>query len=387
MSYISYRWYFPIVPAGMTTQPSLKVSTQNTASAPLLVHPRIVLLLPLSGIFQREGGMLRDGIALAHKELLAQGTELELTVLDSAQGSEEAVRMSRELISNPDILFVVAHLPTAVLSQVISDYQRAGLPLLIPANSHESLSAHPWALTLTSSDQSEGENAAKLAGLWDENNPAVVIHDPGQYGRILAEGFKMRCSQDSLPVRSVACRKDDPDFEAILSQVVVWNPSVVWLAGPPPWGAAIAKALVEKHFPGRLLAPHSYGRMISDDLFGEISSRLHFVWPTLLMQTPGDPEELSLQEFRKSFLRQFLREPDSFAILGYDAMRCAGAILRQGPVSRTELREHFLSYNSPGRTYQGLGGPFYFDSTGHVQRNLCLVTYRQGKLTVTQSAR
>lgn len=375
LTFVSGRWLF------RSSMPQSPVETQETkqesAREQGVAHPRIGVILPLSGAFQREGEMLRAGISQAWKEMQAEGAQAELVALDGGKEASEAVRVARELVSSPDIVLVVAHLPTAVLSELIPIFEEAKVPLLVPANSHESLTHHRWIIPFVSCDHVEGICAASLAARWARDGGATVIHESGPYGLILAAGFKDGAQKERFAVKTVACDIDDPSMSSLVEQALQGSPPVIWLAGSPVWGAKIVGALMAMGFKGRLLAPQSYGRMIPDDLFGDFASRLSILWQV----TATDSETNGMPDFRKNFLQSFLREPDWMAVLGYDAMRCAGKALQDGQITRVKAVEHFLHYNSPSQAFQGVGGALYFDAKGLLQRPFHLAAYRHGKLT------
>ena len=354
----------------------IQPSGRGPAPEPVIARPRMGVILPLSGAFQRESEMLRDGIGLAWKEIQAEVAQGELVVQDAGKDASEAVRIAREFASTPDTILVVAHLPAAVLSEIIPVFEEAKVPLLVVANSHESLINHRWVIPFVSSDHTEGVCAAGLAAQWARDGGAAVIHDPGPYGMILSAGFKEGAENERFAVKTFACKADDPSMEALVERALQGDPPVIWLAGSPVWGAGIIDVIMAKDFKGRLLVPQSYGRMAPDDLFGRYADRLNILWQVAVT----DSGKSGMQDFRNSFLQSFLREPDWMAVLGYDAMRCAGKVLQGGELTRKRVWEHFLNYNSREKAFHGVGGEFYFDAKGYIQRPFQLVVHRHGKL-------
>jgi ABC-type branched-subunit amino acid transport system substrate-binding protein len=154
------------------------------------------------------------------------------------------------------------------------------------------------------------------------------------------------------------------------------DPSVIWLAGAPVWGAGVATALVEKGFKGRLIAPQSYGDIFLEDLFGKVLDRLYILTP---FGVPGG-RETALEDFSKVFRERFWREPDRLAVAGYDAVQWVGKALQEAPLSRKSIRDYFLGYDSPQHLFRGIGGDIFFDANGCAQRSLHVAVCRQGKL-------
>lgn len=346
------------------------------ASEPAISHPRIGVILPLSGDFKSEGEMIRDGIGLAKSRMDADGVKVEVDIKDGGGEAAEAIRMAREFAANPDTLLVVAHLPVSVLSPLISDYERAKLPLLVVSNSHESLLNHPFIIPFIPSDHREGARAAELASKWAGKGGATVIQDTGSYGMILSSGFNEGAQKAGFSVTTLGCAASDPSIDGLIDQIIEANPAVIWLAGPPSWGAGIVRAIADRGFKGHLMVPQSYGRMIPDGLFGEYAERLTILWPVESVESDRN----GMPGFKNDFLRSFMREPDCMAVLGYDIMGWIEKALQSGPPSRKGVRERLLGSGSKGQPLTGVGGSFYFDEKGRIERPFHLVVYRGGKL-------
>jgi branched-chain amino acid transport system substrate-binding protein len=296
-------------------------------------------------------------------------------VQDGAE-SAEAVRAMRELATDPDIAFVIAHVPASVLLTVIPVYEENKVPLLIPANSHQGLIDHQWTFPLIPSDYDEGAAAAAIAAGWGAIGPLGVIHDPGPYGILLSSAFKEKAGKAGLPVKAVPCSAADTLVNSIVADLLKTGPSMIWLAGPPGWGSEILAAVVGAGYTGKILAPQTYGRVALDDLFGVYADRLGILWPWGRQGT----DDGVAATFRTNFLQSFLQEPEWTALIGYDAVRCLGKVLESGPVTRSQIRDHLRGYNSSDHAWRGLSGAFYFDGRGHVQRSFRIVTWSHGRL-------
>lgn len=339
-------------------------------------QPRIGLLIPLSGPFGQEGKMFQLGIELAWEELQDQGVKAELVVRDTGRDFSEAAQMANRMTCDPNMLLVIAHLPTTVVNEVMPSYEKAKLLMLDPAGSHQNLVGRSWLLPLVSSDREEAAWAARIVHKWTADKSAAVLYDDDPYANVLYQGFETEAEKIKLNVLPFACQEKDSSIEEVTSKLLKENPAAIWLAGTPTWGTKVVKALLQKQYKGRFLAPQSYGDPFLENLFGKYPENFFILRPGLVT----DQGNGAMQDFCKTFRSNYWRDPSWLSVLGYDTMRWVGKALQQGPLSRMAVRDHFLQYNSPKHAFQGLGGPVFFDENRQVQRPFHVAVYRNGRL-------
>lgn len=338
---------------------------------------RVVLLAPLSGVFAEEGEMFRNGTELAWDELKKQGVGAELVVHDGAGDAAELVDFVRKQAEDPATILIVGHEPVETLSAILPICSSHELPVVVPANSHQSLVGQPWVIPLVSSDASEGGFAAALAGRWAGGKAVAALYEPGTYGEILLGGFREEAEKDGLKFHEAACPADDATaLEMALVSVLAKEPSVIWLAGAPTWGARVVDLLADKGFRGRLLAPPCYADVYVEDLFGKALDSLYVLRPF----SPPRTEAAEAGRFAASFRERFWKEPDQNAVAACDAFQWIGEAFRNGQLTRRSMRDYFALYDSPERAHAGIGGAVFFDSEGRTQRIMRVAAYREGRL-------
>lgn len=372
MACISYLLFDSFGSGAPAENPELSEKTNLDRT---IDDPRVVLLTQLSGPFEKEGKMLRLGVEMAWKELDQRGAPGELTVLDAGHETPMITESVRALTRDPDVVAIVAHLPVKTVMQIAPILEKRKVLMIVPASSHQQLTQHPWVLPLVCLDSEEGAYAAIVAKTWAKDKPAAVVHSTSTYGELLYEGFMSKAQDINLDVAEFTSNTDGLSVQDAVEKVFQSDPAVIWMAGSPFWGVNIISALAEKGYEGKLLVPRSYGEMLIEDLLGEYLNQLYVLRPALVT----DKNNTALQEFTNRFRELYWREPKWLAVLGYDAMKWIGEVLRKGPISRTTFRDYFLQYDSPMNAYQGLAGPVYFDSNGHTQRPLQVTVYRNGR--------
>jgi len=345
-----------------------------------ITDPSIGVLLPLSGPFQKDAEMLRDGIELAWKKLQQKGVRGQLVVRDAGRTSRDTLRLAEEMVRNPDLVAIIAHLPTATLVEVAPFLESENMLAILPANSHQQLAQYESLLPLVCLDEDEGAYAATVAKSWTGKSTAAVVHDSSTYGELLYEPFLQKAQEVQLATAEFATDADEFSLDSTIDQILEVKPPVIWLAGSPFWGVKIISALEENGYDGRFLAPRSYGGLLIEDLLGDYLDRLYVMRSTLV----NDEGDTAANEFTKKFREHYWREPQRLAVLGYDAMNWLGMLLQKGPVRRSSVRDFFLSYNSPVHAYRGLAGPVYFDSEGKTRRPLQVRTYRDGRFVAAE---
>ncbi len=348
---------------------------QEVEAEPPIANPRIALLLPLTGPFQTEGQLLHQGIELAWKEIKKKGIPVELAVGDAGSGSRETLRLAEEMAHNPDTLVIIAHLPIASLIEMAPLLERNNLLALLPAGSHQQLTQYESFLPLVCLDGEEGAYAATVAAHWEGTRTAAVVHNSSIYSELLYESFLRRAQELHLTTAEFVSDADGLFADGAIDEILKLDPPLIWLAGSPFWGAEIIRALAEKGYTGRFLAPRSYTGALVEDLLGDYLDRLFVMRSALVADDEAEP----VKQFRERFREEYWREPQRLAVLGYDAMSWLGELLERGPTNRSGVGAFFLSFNNPLNAYKGLAGPVYFDSDGKPERPLRVMTFRDGR--------
>ena len=362
-------------------EPIKTLDSEKTVKQESVIHdPKIGLLLPLSGPFQKEGELLRDGIELAWKELQQKGVQGQLVVRDAGRNARETLKLAESMARDPDLVVFIAHLPTRILAELAPMLERQNLLAILPANSHQQLTQYPSMLPLVCLDEEEGAYAATIAKSWAEKDTAVVVHDSSTYGELLFESFLQEAQEIQLTTAEFSTDADEFSLSTTIDEILQERPEVIWLAGSPFWGVRIINTLVEKGYVGRFLAPRSYGGPFIEDLLGDYLDQLYVLRSALVI----DEDDSVAKEFTKKFRERYWREPQRLAVLGYDAMNWLGLLLRKGPLKRSSVHDFFLSYDSSEHAYSGLAGPIYFDSEGKPQRQLQVMTYQDGRFVPIQ---
>ena len=343
-------------------------------------NKRVGVLLPLTGPFARDGKMMLQGIKLAWKELNEQGLEAELVVPSLEEGTTAVEDVAEEMANDPSTIAVVAHLPASQLNTIADILEKHQIPLVIPANPHQSLFGHEWVIPLTPSDRSLAEDAAGVALQWANGKPVVVIYNPAPYGQLLLEGFQSRAASEGFQFRAFEWPDDLDQTEktGITGRIAASDPGIIWLAGNPVWGAEVMSQLATEPLKCRYLVPPVYDSPFIEELMSQFLERMLFLRPVVTREDGNQ----DMQQFHEHFQQFSLREPNWLAALGFEAASWIGEALLNPSATRQDVRDRFLRHKGLDSAHEGIAGPVYFEDGGSVYRVPRVAQYKNGRFQV-----
>jgi branched-chain amino acid transport system substrate-binding protein len=104
---------------------------------------------------------------------------------------------------------------------------------------------------------------------------------------------------------------------------------------------------------------------------GDSAEGAIFTYPTY---DPKNKDALT-RKFVDAFKKKYGKEPDIFAVQGYDSLNIVALAVKKGGFTAEAIRQAL----SETKDYSGVGGPISFAPNGDVIKPLRLMTVRQGK--------
>ncbi len=358
-------------------EPAAPASEPAPAAGDRIIEaPRVGILLSLDEALKSDGNMFRMGAELAGREIASQGRNIELAFFETETDPAAAAERVRALASDPDTILAVEHVPFAVLSEIIPLMEKENLLSIVPSDSHQKLAGLTSVLPLAPSDKAEAAFAVSAARSISGGSIGV-LYDPGPYGMLLLEGFKEQADQEGTAFKSFPFDSQRQASDQTLDEMIPQDYSVIFLAGPPEWALHAAKSLTGCGFGGKLLFPRTCEKVFLDESCVTVPETFLFIRPG----AAGGEGISAGQGFREAFVRDYLREPDRMAFIGYDCVRWIAEALRETPRSRKTVRERLLDTAGRECPYRGLAGSFFFDDEGIVYSGLEVMAYRDGSFT------
>ena len=109
------------------------------------------------------------------------------------------------------------------------------------------------------------------------------------------------------------------------------------------------------------------------EIAGDSAEGAIFTYP---IYDPKSKEPI-IQEFVQKFKAKYGKEPDAFAVQGYDAMNIVASAIEKAGYTSDKIQKAMAKI----KDFSGVGGKMTFDENGDVVKPLRLMTVTQGKFT------
>ncbi|CAN5667672.1 branched-chain amino acid ABC transporter substrate-binding protein [soil metagenome] len=336
----------------------------------------------LAGPFsQSYGESMKLGAELGAREINASGgiagRPLQLRALDDHASPERAIAVAHEFFSDPAVIAVVGHVNSGTMLEAGGVYSQ-GLPAMATSATSPAISRlGPWVFRAASSDSANAVELARLARRLTDKT--AILYENDGYGRGLAGSFRSALEAAGTRVLSA-----DPylptteDFTPYLERLRQSGVELIFVAGLEEGAARMIRQARDLGIDAQFLGGDGLeGLLGMGDLYN--GTRVG-----LLFHTDQSPEARS---FAQRFRAEYGREADSFAALGYDAVRLMARAAEKGR-SRGAVRDYLAEVGSAHPAFDGVTGRIAFDSNGDPKDKAFAVgTIRSGSITLTEGAR
>jgi branched-chain amino acid transport system substrate-binding protein len=191
---------------------------------------------PLSGVLASTGAQMVVGGGIYFEHVNAKGgihgRAIRHLVVDDGYKVDETVRVTREVLANPEVLALFGFAGTANVGKLLSEgvLEQGGAALVAPYTGGENLRTpfNPWIFHLRAGYADETEHMVQQATTLGLNRIAVMYQDDG-FGQAGLEGVRKALARRSLPlsvaagyerntdkVEDAARKIKDSDAQAIL---------------------------------------------------------------------------------------------------------------------------------------------------------------------------
>jgi len=280
----------------------------------------------------------------------------------SVRGLERGIgedAQARRFIADTSVVAVVGHAGSRATLMVESLYRDAGLPMLVPtatAQSLRRLGAHVFMLAPTDDvigaflvDEAFTRLGAKHIGL-------LYVADP--YGEGIRDGVqsRLRARGDSLvgmaALSGLECEGESAGMTAIVTAFLRRHtPDAVIVALPQEATRCAIRALVLEAPAVAVLTTDSFVLGESAPLTAAERANLH----ALLFWEPGG--DSASQAFVANARRFMTRDPYPGEALEYDAFQLVATAIRAGNTTRPAITKWLQQLGTPGHPpYQGVTG-------------------------------
>jgi branched-chain amino acid transport system substrate-binding protein len=278
----------------------------------------------LTGNVANYGTAARDGLKLAIKECNdaggIDGKKITLVEADSKSEASEAVNAATKLISDDNVKVIVGPAVTANVmaeSQVATDNK---VPVIGPCATSpdvtmENGKVKPFIFRSCFIDPQQGEVMAQFAAKDLQAKTAVLyIDSTSDYSKSLGKVFKEKFeAAGGKVVMEEAFLAKDQDFKAALTKIKTANADVIFIPAYYEEVGKIVKQARELGIQSKLLGTDGWDDPKVVDIAGaEALNNTYF-------STHYFEKDQEVQGFIESFKKEYGKDPNVFAALGYDA--------------------------------------------------------------------
>lgn len=172
-------------------------------------------------------------------------------------------------------------------------------------------------------------------------------------------------------VASEAYAQGATDFRAQLTKIKALSPDALYLPGYYKELAGILKQARQLGLKTKFLSVNSFYDPKLLQIAGDSAEGAIFTYP---MYDPKSKDAVT-RKFVDAFKKKYGKEPDIFAVQGYDALNLVALAVAKGDFTSDNIRQAL----SEVKNYPSMGGTITFDKNGDVIKPLRLLTVRQGK--------
>lgn len=328
-----------------------------------------------------------NGIELATKEINAAGgvlgKQIELDKMDNATKQDESTRITTKLITSDkvDVVLGAAISGDTLAAVQVADDKKT--PMLTPSATNPNVTfdskknkLNPYVFRACFTDPFQGKVMADFSSKNLKAKTAVIYEDvSSDYSKGLTEFFKKTFEADGGQVLSVeSFQVGDNDFKAVLTRIKEKNPDVIYVPGYYQEVGKIVKQARELGLKQPLEGGDGWDAPQIVDIAGKDALNNTFISNHYSPQDP-DPK---VKKFVDAYKAAYGIEPDSMAVLGYDATYLmADAIKRAGVVDKEKIKDALASTTD----FEGVTGKLKYDDHHDPVKSAVVLEYKDGVQT------
>ncbi|MGK5510963.1 branched-chain amino acid ABC transporter substrate-binding protein [Brevibacillus formosus] len=352
--------------SGGHSQPAPGNSGGGTTEGGLI---KIATQSPLSGSNSAIGDAIKTGAGYAleqrKEEFKALGFDLQLFPQDDQGDPKIGVSNAEMLISDPDVYGVVGHYNTGVAIPSSVKYEEGKLVMVSPANTGVKLTEEGKITVhrICARDDAQGPKAALYAKNTLGVKTAYIIHDKTAYGQGLSDQVKMQFEKDGVQILGFeGITQGEKDYSAVLNQVTVKKPDIIFFGGLYPEGGILIKQAREKGFKGYFMGGDG---LDSSDMIKIAGDAVEGVVFTSVAGDVTQTEEGKkwAEEYKKATNKPL----ETYSVYGFDSMNVIlNGVLEAAKANggKKPTREQVLDAVHKTKDFQGQFTKVTFDEKG-----------------------
>lgn len=300
---------------------------------------------PFSGDNAEYGAMWKKGLEIALEEINGKGgvkgRPIKLVYEDTQSDPKQAANVAQKFAKDEQILAELGDFSTNATWAAAPIYQSAGLVQLAFNPSHPELTKpgdFVFQLCPTQADQAVA--LAKVSVEQFKAKKVAILHLNSDFGKAVRDKVVEQLNAKQVEVVATeAYLPSDKDFKAQLTKVKALEPDVIVLGSYYTDTALILKQAKDLGIKATFIASSSVHSPALFTLGGDAVNGLI----TLSVFNLANPSP-TLKQFVAKYQEKYgLKEPDTFAVQAYDALRLIASAAEQaassGGITRKAIRD------------------------------------------------
>ncbi|MGH2371966.1 MAG: branched-chain amino acid ABC transporter substrate-binding protein, partial [bacterium] len=325
---------------------------------------------PLSGGQAVLGEGLKNGTQMAVDQLAGPikklGFDLEVVPFDDQAKPDVGVANAKNLVTDPDILFVVGHLNSGVAIPSSEVYKDSSLAMISPANTNPVVTDRKLknVFRVVGRDDVQGVVGAEFAAKDIRAKSVYILHDKTAYGQGVAEFFRQHAPKVKMTVLGFEGTEEKANFDPIVTPIKARNPDLVYFGGIYDQAGVFFKQARAKGLKSKFLGPDGMDSSDLPKVAGQAIVGMHYT-------TVAGPVSVypKAAKFAADYKAKFKKDPEPFAAQAYDATAVGLKALERAIKAaggKKPTREQVTAEVAKTKGYAGLTGTITFDSKGDV---------------------
>jgi branched-chain amino acid transport system substrate-binding protein len=317
---------------------------------------------PLSGPQAFFGVTWQNGMRLYLDEVNkaggVAGHTFKFLAVDDQADPRQGTLIAQKLCDDDAVKLVLGHFNSGVILPTLTIYAQCGMPDII-FGSNPSLTQQGVTNIVrpVPNDFIQGALPAMYARQEMKFDRAAVVNDKQTFGEGVSRIFGERFKQAGGTITSVSqVNPSDVDFTALITQLKLQNPQVVYLGAVMPQLALFAKQMHDLGLNAKLFVPDGGYTPDLPKQAGDAAADAIYV----TFQVPPYDSSPELVDFTKRYTAQFKSEPGAYSVYGYILAQLAVQAIKSTPTpNRAALIQALHSAK-----LDTILGPISFDKNG-----------------------
>ena len=339
-------------------------------------------ILPLTGDAAIYGQELKNGIELAREEINnsggIKGKKIEVKYEDDRGQPKEGVSAIQKLISADKVPVIIGGATSSVALAIAPIAVEKKVVLLSPTATAPALSkVGKYFFLIWPSDNYDGLIMAQFAFDKLGLKKVAILYVNTEYGQGIDNVFKKEFEKRGGQILiSESYELGASDFRTQLTKMKQLEPDAIYLPGYYKELAGILRQARELGVKSVFLSVNSFYDPKLLEIAGNSAEGAIFTYPTY----DAKSEEPLTKKFVEVFKAKYKKEPDAFAVQGYDAMKTVADAIQAGGDSSESIRDAMAHM----KDFPGVGGSITFDVNGDVRKPLRFLTVQGGQFVPLQ---